>query len=103
MKKGILAAAGVGAMLIAAPAIAGADKETSQSNVTYEDLDLSTEAGQKELNQRIANAARKACGVGRHTTGTRLVTREQQRCVASAERQAKSALAPVIEEQRLGG
>lgn len=103
MKNGILAAAGIGAILIAAPAIAGSDKQSSQSNVTYEDLDLSTESGQKELDQRITIAARKACGVGRHTTGTRSVTREQRRCIVSAERQAKSALAQVIEEQRLGG
>ena len=34
MRQGILAAAGVGAMLIAAPALAGADNQTSQSNVT---------------------------------------------------------------------
>ena len=63
MRQGILAAAGVGAMLIAAPALAGADNQTSQSNVTYEDLDLSTEAGQKELDQRITIAARKTCGL----------------------------------------
>lgn len=103
MKKGVLAAAGLGAMLIAAPAIAGGDQQTNQSHLTYEDLDLSTEAGRKELDQRISIAARKSCGVGRHSTGTRSVSREQRRCVASAIRQAKSALAPVIEEKRLGG
>jgi len=103
MRQGILAAAGVGAMLIAAPALAGADNQTSQSNVTYEDLDLSTEAGQKELDQRITIAARKTCGLGRHTAGTRTVSRDQRRCIASAERQAKSTLAAVIEEQRRGG
>ncbi len=103
MKKGILTAAGIGAMLIATPALAGADKQTSQSNVTYEDLDLSTEAGRHELDQRIPLAACKTCGLGRHTTGTRSVSRDQRRCIASAERQAKSALATVIEEQRWGG
>lgn len=103
MRQGILAAAGVGAMLIAARALVGADNQTSQSNVTYEDLDLSTEAGQKELDQRITIAARKTCGQGRHTTGTRTVSRDQRRCIASAERQAKSTLAAVIEEQRRGG
>ena len=103
MKSRWIAAAGIGAMLIAAPAAAGEDKQTSQSNVTYEDLDLSTEEGLKELDQRITITARKTCGVGRHTTGTRSTSREQRRCVANAVRQAKSALAPVIEEQRLGG
>ena len=41
--------------------------------------------------------------MGRHTTGTRTVSRDQRRCIASAERQAKSTLAAVIEEQRRGG
>ena len=103
MRKGILAAASVGAMLIAAPAIAGGDTQESQASVTYDDLDLSTEAGRKELDQRITIAARKNCGVGRHSTGTRSISREQRRCVAAAVRQAESALAPLIEEQRLGG
>ena len=103
MKNGMFAAPGFGAMLIAAPALPGGDNETSQSNVTYDDLDLSTEAGRKELDQRIKIAARKSCGIGRHSTGSRAISREQRRCVSSATRQAKSAMAPVIEEQRLGG
>lgn len=103
MRKSILVAAGVGAMIIAAPAAAGNDTQNSKSVVTYEDLDLSTSEGREELDQRITIAARKNCGVGRHTTGSRTISREQRRCVASAERQAKSALAPIIEEQQLGG
>ncbi|MBO6609421.1 UrcA family protein [Altererythrobacter sp.] len=103
MNKGILAAAGMGAMIIAAPAVAGTNTQDSNSVVTYEDLDLSTSEGRKELDQRITIAARKNCGVGRHTTGSRTISREQRRCVASAERQAKNALAPIIEEQQLGG
>ena len=102
MKPGLLAAAGVSALLVAAPANAGGDKATG-SNVTYEDLDLSTEEGRKTLDQRILIAARRTCGVGRHSTGTRSVSREQRRCIASAIRQAETALAPVIEAQRLGG
>ncbi len=103
MKRGLLAAAGVGAILIATPALAANNEEKGQSSVTFEDLDLSTDAGRKELEQRIKLAARKSCGVGRHSTGTRAVSREQRRCIASAEREAKRALAPVIEEQRQGG
>ncbi|RGP41909.1 hypothetical protein BPTFM16_02218 [Altererythrobacter insulae] len=102
MTKGILAAAAIGALLSTTPAIAG-DKQKQQAVVMYDDLDLSTEQGRKELDDRVKIAARKNCGVGRHSTGTRSITREQRRCVAAATKQAKSALAPVIDEQRLGG
>ena len=102
MTKGILAAAAIGALLSTTPAIAS-DKQKQKAVVMYDDLDLSTEQGRKALDERVKIAARKNCGVGRHSTGTRSITREQRRCVAAATKQAKSALAPIIDEQRLGG
>lgn len=102
MKTGIFAAAGIGALLLATPAMAG-DTKKQDSVVMYDDLDLSTEEGRKELDQRIKIAARKNCGMDRHSLGSRSKSREQRRCVAAAIKQAETALAPMIEEQRLGG
>ena len=102
MKKAFLAAAAVSALLATSPALAD-DSKAQNATVTYEDLDLSTEEGRKELDERIKIAARRSCDAGRHTTGTRSNTREERRCVSAAIKRTKSALAPIVEEQRLGG
>jgi UrcA family protein len=72
----ILAAA-LAATAFATPAFA----ESDRVNVRYADLDLSTEAGQAQLERRIDKAVRAACGANETNVGTRLPSREAQACV----------------------
>lgn len=102
MVRSILAAASLGAALAAVPAVAGTKAESSMT-VQFEDLDLTTSEGRAELDQRITLAARRACGVGRHTTGTRSISRDQRRCIANVEKQAKTEIAALMGDQQLGG
>ena len=46
---------------------AAAETQTTTRGVQYKDLDLATEAGQKELENRLDSAAREVCGVRRAT------------------------------------
>lgn len=71
VKSGILAAAVFGAAaLLAGPAsaesvtqvIANQVAEPQSIAVSYDDLDLTSAAGQETLHYRLANAAREACG-----------------------------------------
>ena len=58
MKRNAIALAAAFGLLVAAqPAFAAA------AAVTYSDLDLSTDAGQKELDKRIELAAKDVCGL----------------------------------------
>ncbi|WP_374407285.1 UrcA family protein [Pelagerythrobacter sp.] len=71
--------------------------------ITYRDLDLSTEQGQKTLDQRIDGAVRKYCGMNKRTTGTRMASEDSRRCYAETMKQAKAQFAAVVDEQRVGG
>jgi UrcA family protein len=62
------------ALTLASPAFA------QEATVRYADLDLSSTAGQAELERRIENAARQVCR-SEPITGTRIIDRdEEQRC-----------------------
>lgn len=75
------------ALGLAAPALA----ETAV--LKFDDLDLSTEAGQAKLEARTRALARKLCDDG-GSTGTRLPdTSERDACVASVRRQIAQQVA----------
>ena len=83
----IVIAAALGGSLIAQPALA------ESVSVQYKDLDLSTTAGQKQLNNRIDTAARKVCGFSQRTTGTRIADQEARTCVADAKQKLEKHVA----------
>ena len=93
------ACAAIGLALSATPAMAG--DETAMV-VKYDDLNLSTKAGQEHLERRIDAAAKKVCGISQRT-GTRLESRGARKCYNRAKSQARAAFASVIEDSRRGG
>ncbi|WP_404479468.1 UrcA family protein [Novosphingobium sp. BL-52-GroH] len=89
--------------LFAAPA---AFAQTKTTAVEYKDLDLATIAGQKELDARIARAARNVCRVERPATGTHLQSTVDRACYAQALSNVRERVAAVIDkadDNRLGG
>lgn len=97
MKPILCMAVAVGLALPAAPALA------DEITVKYDDLALSTPAGQRTLDKRILVAARKACGADVPNTGTRIRSSEARKCVTQAQQQVKQQVATLIEQQRFGG
>ena len=94
-------------MFFAAAALASiaipASAEEVSMDVRYSDLDLATSEGQKKLDWRINQAARKACGAGKSRTGTRIPSRETQACVAELKASAHKQFAAIIEREQKGG
>jgi UrcA family protein len=97
MKPILCMAVAIGLALPAAPALA------DEVTVKYDDLALSTSAGQRELDKRILVAARKVCRADMPNTGTRISSSEARRCIEQAQQQVKQQVATLIEQQRFGG
>jgi UrcA family protein len=72
-------------------------------SVSYDDLNLDTEAGQKILEQRIEAAARVACGLDQQRTGTRLQSNASRTCFKKAMASASAQVAARIKKDGLGG
>lgn len=97
MKRNAIAlAAAFGLLAAAQPAFA------ESIRVEYKDLDLSTEAGQKELDGRIDAAARKACGFSDVTVGSRIPSKEARECVANAKKQIEKRVVALANKQVAG-
>ena len=88
------AAAALGAAtVLATPAVA----ETPVSvAVKFSDLDLSTSAGQAQLERRIDNAARSACGMDEVRSGSRLPSNEARRCYVETKASVHEQIAEAI-------
>jgi UrcA family protein len=86
-----LALAAASALITPAIAFAG-ETQTQKVTIAYKDLDLSTEAGQKELDRRMDKAARDACGMDEKVTGSRLSTSESRECYGAARTQIGQSL-----------
>jgi UrcA family protein len=99
MRKSLTAAAAAIAAftLTIAPVASAADVA-----VRFADLDLSTEAGRAELDTRIEKAARITC-TSQLKTGTILLNRLSQRCVAETRRQISQQIAARAARNNLGG
>ncbi|GAA4642284.1 hypothetical protein GCM10023115_04800 [Pontixanthobacter gangjinensis] len=97
MKKSLIALAAVGAMMSTTPAFAG------NVQIQYDDLNLSSPAGQEALERRIDKAARDVCGLDQQRSGTRFPNRGAKKCFDNAKKQATQQMAAVVDEQRLGG
>jgi UrcA family protein len=97
MKRPALAlAAALGTLLAAQPALAEA------VSVQFKDLDLTTDAGQKELDSRIDTAARKVCGFSDLSVGSRIPTKEARDCVAEAKRKIEKRVATLTDRKVAG-
>ena len=102
MIKTLVAAAALSAALTTAPAVASDDQKSTVS-VTYDDLNLSTEKGQKALEARFAKAVREVCEADQQRTGSRVRSIEVQRCLAEAKKSTKAAMARILSDNQLGG
>lgn len=100
-------AAATAAALITTPALAANNTTNKQAapsmTVKYADLNLASAEGQAQLERRIDAAARKVCQVGKHRTGTRVPSMERKKCFAKARQSARSQMATVMNNDRLGG
>jgi UrcA family protein len=83
------------ATLFASPA-AAAPAETGQVEVRYRDLDLSTDAGAKELDRRLHQAAEQVCGMNAPTTGTRMPSNNARKCYKETLAQLQDRFAQVV-------
>ena len=97
----IFAAAAVGTMIIATPALAGDDVQ--KTTISYADLNLNSEAGQAELERRAMKAARDVCEADAVRTGSRMLSTAKRKCLANAKKSAKQQVASIIEDARRGG
>lgn len=97
MKKSFIALAAIGAVLATAPVSA------KNIKIEYRDLNLATAEGQAVLQHRITKAAKKVCGYNDLRTGTRATTRDMRLCLVQAKKSAKSQMASLAEDDRLGG
>ena len=90
------------AALIASLGVPAAAQEVS-FEVQYRDLNLATAEGQQKLDRRIETAARKACGFGETTTGTRIRSKVAQQCVTELRTKARAQFATIIANEEKGG
>lgn len=100
MKKSLALIAALGLALPVVPAAA----QNDSLRIEYSDLDLGTQAGQKQLDRRIDKAARDFCNTSDKRTGTRIMGPESRECVASVKRQAREQVAAKTgTDEALGG
>lgn len=104
MKTFAIAAASFGLVLTSTPAFAAATNG-SEAQLSYDDLDLSTPEGQRELDRRIDKLAKAVCGADEGITGSRLKGQSSatRKCVKEARASAKQQMATIIEDQQRGG
>lgn len=95
--KTIAAIAAATLALSTAPAFAGS------VSVNYKDLDLSTPAGQAELDHRLDRAAREVCGMDEIQTGTRIPSRSARKCYKNAREKLDERIAMLVARERKGG
>jgi UrcA family protein len=88
------AAAALATVATAAPVLA------KDVPVRYGDLNLASVEGQKALSHRIDRAARQACEFSREP-GIR--SRDAVACYKQAHTKARTEMAAVVEDSRLGG
>lgn len=103
MRNFTKAAAIFAAALALAPAVSVAETVQRTTGVSYNDLDLSTEAGRAELEQRIDRAAKQVCGMEESTVGTRIRSREARTCYQQAKRELDQHFADVLRDAQFGG
>jgi len=86
------------AAALAAPVVPAAAKET-RTQVTYNDLDLSTEAGRTALAGRLDQAAKNLCGVREDNSGSRYA----RDCYKRNTQYIDQQVAAIVRQQAAGG
>ncbi|WP_052768899.1 UrcA family protein [Aurantiacibacter marinus] len=84
-------------------AVAAAEVQERAASVTYTDLDLSTEEGVAELEDRIDRAARQVCELDDRQVGSRIRDRNARECYEEAKSNFEQRLSGVIREERSEG
>lgn len=90
-------AAALGMAVAAQPALAEAVA------VTYQDLDLGTEQGRQELDNRIDSAAKKVCGYDEVRTGSRTISKDARNCYNQARKELQERIAALTAKKAAGG
>ena len=99
MKKLMIMAA-LPVLAMAAPQVAMAE-ESNTAHASYAGLDLTTEAGQKELKHRIEQAAKSVCSDNR-VRGAAEANRRSA-CMKVALKKSEQQFAAAISDARYGG
>jgi UrcA family protein len=94
--------AALGAAALTQPLLA-AEEEGKSVEVTYADLNLASEQGRAELDRRLDNAARDACGMDDKIVGTRLSSRESKLCYRETRAQLDRQFAAIVKKSQAGG
>lgn len=82
------------AAVLAVPAVAA--DEAPSVGVRYGDLDLTTAAGQRQLDLRLERAAREVCGLNEKATGTHLQSQHSRECYREARRHLDQQYAAAV-------
>jgi UrcA family protein len=96
-----LAAAGLAGAAMS-PAFAKTDAPRT-AEVSYNDLDLATAAGQRTLDKRIEKAVREVCRSTGLRTGTRIMDDNAHDCLARARAEARQQVALLTSDTQRGG
>lgn len=72
-------------------------------SVNYQDLNLRSDKGQKELQRRIDVAAREYCGIDSRRVGTRVRSQGMRNCYHDARNAAREQMDALITRNQLGG
>ena len=91
------------AALLGIVATAAAAEAPASVNVKYSDLDLSTAAGQAQLERRIDKAARSVCGVDDVITGSRVPSNEARLCLEETRARVHAQVAQAISREGTRG
>jgi UrcA family protein len=86
----------------ATPAMAAQGQEQSVA-VHYQDLDLSSPEGAKELDRRLHEAAQQVCGMNEKITGSHLPSSDARACYNDALKQLQGRFAALIGQQKQRG
>jgi UrcA family protein len=84
------------------PALAN-DAAPPSVTVHVADLDLTSPAGQRALDRRLDRAVRSVCADGGFRTGSRIMSREGQACLAKARASVRDQVAALTTAQQHGG
>jgi UrcA family protein len=97
-----LTAAALGAAVLSQPLLAA--EETGKSvEVAYADLNLATEKGRAELDNRLEAAAREACSMDEKIVGSRITSRESRLCYQETREQLDQQFAAIVKKSQAGG
>jgi UrcA family protein len=83
--------------------VAGTPVAARDFVVKYDDLNLQSAQGQKELERRIDKSAREYCGLDRQHVGTRIPQKSARNCFASARTAAREQMNTLLGKSQLGG